>query len=247
MTDTIKLPLPPAKAYLYNQNRRNPITHRRNRGRGCLCFCFWLTLIIIFIIMLATLLYLLYRPHRPEFSVTSLKISKFNLTTATDGTTRLTANLSLTMATKNPNYKIEFYYDRFTLACVSVTDGTDIANGYSEDNLVVSEPNNVTIIHSLLSSDSRLLETETVSRIRLYLKRKLRLKLKILLNTRAVMKVGSFKSKKVGIRIKCDGVRSVIPKSGGAGSHTLLSSLSTTVSDAKCEVDFQTKIWKWTF
>ncbi|CAI9772205.1 unnamed protein product [Fraxinus pennsylvanica] len=39
----------------------------------------------------AATFYVLYHTHRPAFSVTSLKISQFNLTTTTsDGTTRLT-------------------------------------------------------------------------------------------------------------------------------------------------------------
>ncbi|KAI3687352.1 hypothetical protein L1987_81047 [Smallanthus sonchifolius] len=248
-----KLPLPPAKAHLYNQNRhpyrRNPTNYHRKRRRCfCLC-CFWSILIIILILLLATIsgsvLYLLYRPHRPTFSVTSLKISRFNLTTATDGTTRLTSNLNLTISTKNPNNKIVFHYDPIAIA--RVTDETEIASGYF-GNSFTNIPNNITIIRSSLSSKSLLLETETVNRIRSDLKKKLGLRLKIVLDTRVVMKVESIGSKKVGIRIKCDGIHSLVTKAGGAESNSSSSSsVSAAVSDAKCEVDLLIKIWKWTF
>ncbi|KAL8216541.1 hypothetical protein R6Q57_023378 [Mikania cordata] len=248
-----KLPLPPAKSHLYNQNghpyRRNPTTYQRKGRRRCFClYCFWSILIIILILLLATItggvLYLLYRPKSPAFSVTSLKINHFNLTTATDGTTRLTSNLNLTISTKNANNKIVFHYYPFTIKCL--TDEAEIANGYF-GNSFTSNPNNITIIRSSLRSSSLLLETETVNRIRSDLKKKSGLPLKILLDSEAVMKVESFRSKKVGIRIKCEKIHSLIPKSGGARSNSSSSSVSATVSDANCEVDLRIKIWKWTF
>ncbi|KAI3821999.1 hypothetical protein L1987_09580 [Smallanthus sonchifolius] len=96
-------------------------------------------------------------------------------------------------------------------------------------------------------SKSLLLETETVNRIRSDLKKKLGLRLKIVLDTRVVMKIESIRSKKVGIRIKCEDIHSLVTKAGGAESNSSPSSVSATVSDAKCDVDLRIKIWKWTF
>ncbi|KAL4592603.1 hypothetical protein LXL04_005604 [Taraxacum kok-saghyz] len=251
-----KLPPPPMKIQLNNQNRhpyRPNVTnyHRKRRSgvRRCFCLsCFWSIIIIILLLLLAAIsgcvLYLLYHPQRPIFSVTSLKISQFNLTTAADDTTHLTSKLNLTISTRNPNNKITFYYDPIAIICLS--EDTQIANG-SFGNAFISNPNNITIIRSSLSTTSLLLDTEIVDRMRSDLKKKSGLPLKILLDTKATMKIESMKSKKVGIRIKCEGIHSLIPKISGRKSNSSSPSVAATVSDAKCEVDLRVKIWKWTF
>ncbi|KVH91421.1 NDR1/HIN1-like protein 26 [Cynara cardunculus var. scolymus] len=256
---TTQKPQPPPanKSQLYNPNlnrhpyRPNPNIYHRNHRRSyfCLC-CFWSILIIILLLLLATIagciLYLLYRPHRPTFSITSLKISQFNLTTTADDTTHLTSRLNLTLSTKNPNKKVVFYYDPIAITCLS--DETQIANGSFPDSFA-SNPNNITVIRSSLYSNSLLLETTTVNQIRSDLKKKSGLPLKILLDTEARVKIESIRSKKVGIRIECEGIHSLIPKGGGGGKsrNSSASSVTATVSDAKCKVDLRIKIWKWTF
>lgn len=246
-----KLPLPPAKLQIHNQNnRRNPSKyHRKHRTKSRRCFCvccFWSILIIILILILTTIsgtvLYLLYRPHRPSFSITSLKISQFNLTTAIDGTTHLTSNFNLTLSAKNPNSKIVYYYHPFAISCLS--HETEIASGLY-GNSFVSYPNNITIVRSLLSSNALLLETDAVNRIRSGLKRRLGLKLKVLLDTQAIVKVESFKSKKAGIRIECKGI--VMRYTGRRKSNSSSLLVAASVDDSKCEVDFRIKIWKWSF
>ncbi|KAI3728134.1 hypothetical protein L6452_16764 [Arctium lappa] len=263
-----RLPPPPSKTQIQkptpnrHPHRPNPINNqqshrRRNRSRsrsrrGCFCLCcFWSILIIILLLLIATvagcILYLLYHPHRPTFSIAALKISEFNLTTTADDTTRLTSRLNLTISTRNPNKKIIFFYDPIAITCLSA-DETQIANG-SFANSIVSNPNNITIIRSSLYSNSMLLDTEMVNHMRSDLKKKSGLPLKILLDTEAQVKIESIKSKKIGIRIKCEGIHSLIPKGGGGKSRnsSSSSSVSATVSAAKCKLDLRVKIWKWTF
>ncbi|KAJ9537394.1 hypothetical protein OSB04_030127 [Centaurea solstitialis] len=259
-TTTANKPPPPNKSQPNNNLNRhpyrpNPNTYHRNHHRHrrsylCLC-CFWSILILILLLLLATIaaciLYLLYRPHRPTFSVTALKISQFNLTTTADDTTHLTSQLNLTISTKNPNKKVAFHYDPFAIACVS--HDTQVANGSFPDPFA-SDPNNITVIRSSLYSNSLLLETTTVNQIRSDLKKKkYGMPLKILLDTEARVKIESLRSKKVGIRIECEGIHSFVPKNGGGGksSNSSISSVTATVSEAKCKVDLRIKIWKWTF
>ena len=71
------------------------------------------------------------------------------------------------------------------------------------------------------------------------LKRKTGVPMKVQMDTKVKVKMGNLKSKKVGIRVTCQGIRGVAPKSK---SPSVVS-----VSDAKCEVDLRIKIWKWTF
>lgn len=70
------------------------------------------------------------------------------------------------------------------------------------------------------------------------LKKKSGVPLKVLLDTKVVVKADNFKSKKVGIRIECEGVHATVPK----GKSVSIAS----VSKAKCKVDLRIKIWKWT-
>ncbi|XP_076889866.1 NDR1/HIN1-like protein 1 [Bidens hawaiensis] len=217
------------------------IGRRRHRSCACLC-CFWSFLIIILLLLITAItgciFYLLYHPHRPSFSLAALKISELNLT-ASDDTTRLTSNLNLTLSIKNPNKKITFYYNSIIVMCSS--HDTIIAKG-TYPNPITSKPNNITIIHSPLHITNLLLEPETVNKFRSDLKKKSGLPLTLVLDTEARVKFETIKTKKIGIRIKCEGIHSLIPK-GGRNS----SSVAANVDDAKCKLDLRIKIWKWTF
>lgn len=247
-TTTTRLPPPPSKTTLPTTTRHpyrpNPTaTRRRTRRRSCFCLCyFWTTLIIILLLLITTIagciFYLLYHPHQPSFSLTSLKLTQFNLTTTNDDTTRVTSKFNLTLSTKNPNKKITFFYDPFTIKCF--LDNTQLANGVFSTPFV-SSPNNITIVKSTLTSNLLLLESETVNKIKADLKTKSGLKLKIVLESEVRVKVESVKSKKVGIRVNCDGIHSLVPK-GKNGT-----SVPAIVSAAKCKIDLRVKIWKWTF
>ncbi|KAI3787196.1 hypothetical protein L1987_41510 [Smallanthus sonchifolius] len=253
-TPNRRLPPPPNKSQFQTPttschrypHRPPPTTNHRSR-RGCFCLCcFWSILIITLLLLLSAIagciLYLLYHPRRPTFSISALKISEFNLTTTpADDTTRLTSKLNLTISTKNPNKKITFYYDSISVTCLA--HETLIAKG-SFQNPFISKPNNITIIHSSLHANSLLLETETFNKMTSDLKKKSGLPLKLLLDTEARVKIETLRSKKVGIRIKCEGIHSLIPKGGGKNSS---SAVAATVSGAKCKLDLRIKIWKWTF
>ncbi|XP_057793343.1 NDR1/HIN1-like protein 6 [Salvia miltiorrhiza] len=78
---------PATKAQLYNANRPayRPRPPRRGHRRSCCCsICLWTTLLIILVLILAAaasaVFYVVYRPHRPSFSVASLQLARFNLT-----------------------------------------------------------------------------------------------------------------------------------------------------------------------
>ncbi|OMO66941.1 putative leucine-rich repeat receptor-like protein kinase [Corchorus capsularis] len=84
------------KSHLYNPTSRLPYRpqphhrrhHHRPRRNYCCCCCFWTILIILILALLVaitgTVLYVLYRPHRPSFTLASLRINRLNLTTAAD-------------------------------------------------------------------------------------------------------------------------------------------------------------------
>jgi hypothetical protein len=72
--------------------------------------------------------YVLYRPQRPQFSITFLCIAKLDFTTNSSLFSHLTLLLNLTFSSKNPNIHIVFFYDTFTLSMLSISNLVQLAN-----------------------------------------------------------------------------------------------------------------------
>uniref|UniRef100_A0A5B6YUD3 Late embryogenesis abundant protein LEA-2 subgroup domain-containing protein n=1 Tax=Davidia involucrata TaxID=16924 RepID=A0A5B6YUD3_DAVIN len=234
-------PFPAAKSQLYNPTRqryRPQPKHRHRRSCLCLC-CFWSILLLTALLLLAAIasaaVYVLYSPHRPTFTVSALRISQFKVSTTSDDTTHLTSLLNLTISAKNPNKKLTFFYDPITIT--SMSNQVTIANGSFP--FFTSNPNNSTLIRSSLSTSSQVLDADSVTSLRSDLKKKTGLPLKVVLDTKVIVKMDGLKSKKVGIRVTCDGIHGQTPK----GKSPSIAS----TSDATCKVDLRIKIWKWTF
>ncbi|KAF3447534.1 hypothetical protein FNV43_RR12720 [Rhamnella rubrinervis] len=227
---------PPYRPQAQYHHRR----HRRSNRNLCCCCCFWSVLVLLALALLAAIagaaVYVLYRPHRPEFSVTSLRIAKLNLTTSSDASSsHLNSLLHLAVTCKNPNSHFTFFYDSFTITTSSTND-VQIANGSIP--AFVSEKKNETAFRVDMSA-SQALDVESVKSLRPDLKKKNGVPLKIELDTKVKVKMGGLKSKKVGIRVTCEGIKGSVPK----GKSPSVAS----VSDAKCKVDLRIKLWKWTF
>ncbi|KAK1367899.1 Late embryogenesis abundant protein, LEA-14 [Heracleum sosnowskyi] len=212
------LPIPPAKAHLRHPYRQNPPqtarrrSHRTKRNYFCCCCCWSIFILIILLIATAiagAIAYSIYKPHRPTFSFTSLKISQFNLTTASDDSTRLTTKLNITLSCTNPNKKLIFIYDPIQITTLT---SSEVELGQGSFKSFTSNPKNITYIHTPLHTTSQVLDADSVTSLRSDLKKKSGLPLKILLDTKVVVKADNLKTKKLGIRIKCEGVHVTTPK-----------------------------------
>lgn len=231
---------PATRAQLYGATRpvyrpqapKAPPPRRRRGRRGCCCrCCIWVTLILLAIIFLAAIaggiFYAIYRPQRPTFSVSSLKLSTFNVTTADV----LSSRLDLSVTTRNPNKKLVFLYEPIS---ISATTG-DVAVGDGSFPAFVHEAKNTTVLNATVArADLKLDATAAAD-----LKKKTSLPLQILLETRAGVKVGSVKTKKMKIRVSCAGADVPVPK----GKNTSAAS-SPNVT---CKVKLGLRIWKWYF
>ncbi|CAK9179964.1 unnamed protein product [Ilex paraguariensis] len=228
---------PATKAQLYNTTRplyRPQPPPRRRSGRSCCCrCCLWTTFTILLIILLAAIagavVWVLYRPHRPSFSVSSFQVSQFNITSSSQDS-QLNSKFNLTVSARNPNGKIIFLYDPITVSITS--DGVDIGDGSFPG--FVHGKKNTTTLRTVITSAGQSLDSTAVNS----LKNKKSLPLKIKLDTKVKVKIGSLKTTKVGIRVSCDGIKTALP--------TGKSATTATTSDAKCKVDLRIKIWKWT-
>ncbi|XP_047967145.1 uncharacterized protein LOC125211415 [Salvia hispanica] len=237
------LPNPPSKfRQPYRPTPRQPVkkTKPQLSCRRCCCLvCFWsillLTLTLLAAAIAAAAFYALYHPHRPAFSVTSLKISAFNLsTTPADDSTRLTAKLNLTLSAKNPNKKFLFSYAPISISLQS--DSITLANNtYPAFN---SSPSAISLIHTSTPPRTQLLDADSLNSIKSHLRRG-GLPIRILLDTTLIVRMDNIKTKRFGIRVTCDGIHGIVPK-----GKTVIPAKTT---DAQCEVDLRIKILKWTF
>ncbi|KAK9742003.1 hypothetical protein RND81_03G142700 [Saponaria officinalis] len=263
MTDRVypsaqKLNPPPSAAVhggakttqLYNPNRPRPIyrppPNRACSGRRCCCLCFLYTLITLLIVILlavvgACVFYALYRPKHPTFSVTSLRTTRFNLTRPdSSGFAHLNSRVDLTLTAKNPNkHQITFLYDTLTvtLAAAGVPSGNATAAGFSH------APGNTTVLLAVVSSDAaRELDPDSVSQLGSDLKKKVGFPVTVVVDTTVEVRLGKKKTKKVGVRVRCDGIKGYQPKNA-----TSKVGVIGVTSNGKCKVDVRIKIWKFTF
>lgn len=236
-TTTTNATFPANKAQLYNANRpayRPQPPPRRGHRRSCWCACcLWLTLLIILVVFLAAIaaavFYVLYRPHRPSFTVTSLQLSRFNLTD-----TALTSNFNVTVLARNRNSKISFDYDPIDVKFVS--GGVEIGDG--QFAAFTHGRKNVTTLRSVVRRSGGLPDGTDVSRLRSEMRSR-NLAVRVQLDTKVKVRVGKIDTKKVAIRVTCDGIRISVPNGRTASSGT--------TSNVKCKVDPRVKIIRWTF
>lgn len=228
---------PPTKTQqLYNTTRPvyRPPKRRRHRRSCCCSCCLWTTVFIIVLLLLVAIagavFWVLYRPHRPSFAVSSIQLSQFKLTSA-----GLASKFNFALIAQNPNKKIKFFYDPINVSILS--DGIDVGAGSFPG--FEHGTKNTTTLKAVISSSGQSLDSTQISTLKSELKNKKSLELKIELNTKVKVKVGGLKSKKVGIRVSCDGVKVAVP--------TGKTPTSAVTSNVKCEVDLRFKIWKWRF
>ncbi|XP_060205894.1 NDR1/HIN1-like protein 13 [Lycium barbarum] len=229
---------PANKAQLYNATRPTyrpmPPPRRKHRRSCCCCCCLLTTFFIVIIILLAAIagaiFWVLYRPKTPSFNVQSLQVTQFNLTS-----TKFVSKFNLTVTAHNPNKKISFFYDPININFSS--DDVDIGDGSLP--AFTHDTKSDKTLKADVSSSGKKLEDSEISSLRSKLKNKNTLPLEIKLDTKVKVKVGSLKTKKVGIRVKCDGIKISVP--------TGKSPTKATTKDVKCHVDIRIKIWKWTF
>ncbi|KAJ9190329.1 hypothetical protein P3X46_001545 [Hevea brasiliensis] len=239
-TTTTNPSFPATKAQLYGANRPayrpQPQRQRSRRSGWCAC-CLWLTVIIFTLLLLAAIagaiIYVIYRPHRPTFAVSGLKVSSLNLTSSS----HLTTNINLNITTRNPNKKLVYIYNPVTISVTTDKDGILIGNGLLPS--FVHGTKNTTFLKASITSSGQQLDDTSSSELKTDLKSNNGLGLKIELETKVKVKMGGLKTPKVGIRVSCEGIKATVPSGKTA--------TTASVSKAKCKVDLRIKIWKWTF
>ncbi|KAF5737846.1 protein YLS9-like [Tripterygium wilfordii] len=94
--------------------RTIPVKHAKppKKRRSCCfkCFCWIFSILLLLIVLIGItvgILYLVFRPKLPDYSIDRLQITQFNLT----NNNSLYATFDVTITATNPNKKIGIYYE----------------------------------------------------------------------------------------------------------------------------------------
>nr|KYP67632.1 hypothetical protein KK1_023976 [Cajanus cajan] len=181
--------------------------------------------VVLLAAIVSAALYVLYPPHRPEFSVTNLRIARMNLTTPSDSPSHLNTLFNLTLIAKNPNNHMVFFYDPFSVTVFS--NPVPVENG---SVTAFSSGKNYQMSLRAVLSGSQDLDIDSLSSVRSGLKMKKGFPVQIQTDTKVKMKMDSLKSKKVGIRVTCNGIRGTVP----ADNHEVASVVDSEWSTRNC-------------
>ncbi|GLT33826.1 hypothetical protein SLA2020_083840 [Shorea laevis] len=186
---------PPENAKRFQQlSKRKP-----GRGKCRRCFCFFLATLFVFLLAVgiaAGVFYLVVRPKSPEYSVQSLAIEGFNLTSSSSFSPEFNVNVRA----NNPNNKIGIYYEKDSSVRVYYHD-INICSGSLP---VFYQPkNNVTVFQMALKGSgleltstmqTGLQEEENIGAVPFKLKFRAPVKIK----------VGAVKTWTITVKMTCD-------------------------------------------
>ncbi|XP_076960309.1 NDR1/HIN1-like protein 6 [Bidens hawaiensis] len=208
---------------------------RRTHRRSCCCttcLCLTVTIIVLFLIAAVSggVTYVIFRPHRPTFSISSLHVTQFNLTSSN----KLITRFNLTVLARNPNEKILLYYDPVIISFKS--NGVNVGDGNIP--AFVSLMKNTTALRTVVSLTGQTVgDDDNGLKLKTEFKNKKSVNLKTQLDTKVKVKIGSLNTKKLPIRVTCDGIRVPVGKT---------TATKVATAGVKCKVDVRIKIWKWT-
>ncbi|KAJ6747934.1 LATE EMBRYOGENESIS ABUNDANT (LEA) HYDROXYPROLINE-RICH GLYCOPROTEIN FAMILY [Salix purpurea] len=182
--------------------RTIPVIHTKppKKRRSCCCrfFCWTFSLLLLLILvigLIAGTLYLVFQPKLPKFSIDSLQITTFNLTSNSS----LSATFNVTITAKNPNKKVGVYYEGGSHISVWYT-GTNLCQGSLPK--FYQGHRNTTVLNVLLSG-----QTDDGSTLITSLQQQQQqtgtIPLNLRVNQPVRIKLGKLKLMKVKFRVRC--------------------------------------------
>lgn len=201
---TYVIQVPKDQIYRYpppeNSRRLKSFNRRKsNRGCCCRCFCFTLCLLVFLIVALAIaagVLYLVFRPESPKYTVSDVAIMGLNLTSRSP----VSPEFDVIVLAENPNNKIGIYYLKGSSVTVAYS-GIELSHG--ELPVFFQPSNNVTDFHTTLKGSGVLLgNTVRSSLVREQRQRKVTFNLDV--KAPVKIKVGAVKTWEITVKVKCD-------------------------------------------
>ncbi|KAG9138532.1 hypothetical protein Leryth_012881 [Lithospermum erythrorhizon] len=184
---------PPENAQRYNSGKKT----RQSCCRRCCCFT--LCFLLVFIIALAiatTVLYLIYRPEAPEYTVIDVAIKGVNLTS----TGPISPEFTLSMRANNKNNKLGIYYEKGSMVNLFYRD-IELANGVML--VFYQTTNNVTVFRVPLQRSNVLLGNGVTTEMRSE-QSKGRVPFFLKMRAPVKIKIGSVKTWEITVKVDCD-------------------------------------------
>ncbi|PNT21626.1 hypothetical protein POPTR_009G158900v4 [Populus trichocarpa] len=186
---------PPENAQRFERlSRRKP-----RRSHCCCCLCWFLSFLAAFLFLVglaAAILYLVFRPESPDYSIERVSISGLNLTSSGP----ISPEFNVTVRANNPNNKIGIYYEKGSSVNV-YNDGVKMAAGSLP--VFYQDKNNVTVFVTSLKGSA----IELTSGVRTALVNgvsKGTVPFNLALRAPVKFKVGSVKTWKITVKVDCD-------------------------------------------
>ncbi|KAL5977550.1 hypothetical protein ACLOJK_024933 [Asimina triloba] len=138
----------------------NPRGHQKSRRSRSCCRCIsWtlglLVLLVILVGIAAGVLYLVFRPKNPSYSIEDLSIKGLNLSRSSNQSSlMLSPEFNVTVSAENPNGKISIYYEKGSSASVSYS-GVELCNGVLP--VFYQGSKNVTVFQTALTGNGVVL------------------------------------------------------------------------------------------
>ncbi|KAL5719370.1 hypothetical protein ACHQM5_012159 [Ranunculus cassubicifolius] len=191
----LRYPPPPSRL---PYRARNP----RKRSRCCCCcLCMLITLITLIVLsaIFAGVIYFVYNPKAPKYTIDNISIQGFNLSSPSS---TYSPKMDVTVRAQNPNGKIGIYYVKGSSVSVSHSNVGDLCTGVLP---VFYQPTkNTTVFNTTLNDEagSMMLSTENYQTIRDE-QRKKQIPLRVNMKVPVKIKFGSIKTWKITVKVHC--------------------------------------------
>ncbi|XP_052186227.1 NDR1/HIN1-like protein 13 [Diospyros lotus] len=210
---------PPENARrMKNYSRRNP-----RRSCCCRCLCWTLGLLALFLVLLAAtagILYLVFRPESPKYSVEDVAVRGFNLSSAST----VSPKFDVTIRARNPNNKIGIYYEKESSVEVYYSD-VRLCNGALP--AFYQPSNNLTVLVTNLEGSNVILSSGVHSAL-VNDQEKGKVPLRVRVKAPVKLKIGAVKTWTITVKVKCD---------------VAVDSLTTSSKILSKDCDYSVKLW----
>ncbi|KAL3358466.1 hypothetical protein AABB24_015539 [Solanum stoloniferum] len=201
---TYVVQVPKDQIYRYpppGNSRRYEALRKRKPRRSCCCrcVCYTFSLLLILIIALgitAAILYLVFRPEAPKYTISDVAIKNFNLTSSSP----VSPEFDVTVRAENPNNKIGIYYRKGNSVTVFYSD-VRLSNGKLP--AFYQPTNNVTVFQTPLKGSNVLLGNAVLTALRNE-QMKGKVPFKVNIKAPVKVKVGAVKTWEITVKVKCD-------------------------------------------
>jgi hypothetical protein len=137
--------------------------HRRDRSCpfSCCCCFFWAVVVLLLLAFIAAVVggafYLLYRP---AFTLSVARITKLSFSSSATAPT-LTDAVDFTLTARNPNKKLVYFYDDFTVTAATAANAVPL--GKATVPGFAHQAGNITVINGTISASALTVDPAAAS------------------------------------------------------------------------------------